>query len=82
MPTTPHRSYPYPATTTIGQVPADFEAALVPVDADVQALFDRFDAAEHVSVVHDGDGTWSVVDGVGAPLPVHEIGDGVYQIGA
>lgn len=79
---TPNRGYVYPATSSPATVPADLRAPLEQVDADVQTLMDRMDARENTVATHSGDGVWEITDGLGTPVPVNDLGDGTYQIGA
>lgn len=79
---TPNRGYVYPATSSPATVPADLRVPLAQVDADVQTLMDRMDARENTVVTHSGDGVWEITDGLGDPVPVNDLGDGTYKIGA
>lgn len=82
MPATSNRGYVYPSTTSPATVPADMQVFLARIDADVQELRDRVEAREQTIVTHAGGGVWAVTDGLGEPVPVNDLGDGLYQIGA
>ena len=79
---TPNRGYIYPATSSPATVPADLQAPLEQIDADMQDLADRVTAREHLTITHAGDGSWAVTDGLAEPVPVNALGDGTYSIGA
>lgn len=79
---TPNRGYVYPTTTSPATVPADLQAPLEQIDADMQDLADRVAAREHINISHLGDGAWAVTDGLAEPVPVTDLGDGLYSIGA
>ena len=80
--TTPNRGYRIPATTDPARVPSDLSVALLKIDADVQDLDDRVAARRHLTITHAGDGSWAVTDGFAEPIPVNDLGDGTYSIGA
>ena len=82
MPATPSRGYTYPLTSSPATVPADLRVPLEQIDADVQDLADRVSARELLTITHAGDGSWAVTDGLAEPVPVNDLGDGTYQIGA
>ena len=82
MPATTNRSYVYPSGTSPATVPSDMQVFLAQIDADVQELRDRVEAREQIVVTHSGNGVWAVTDGLGEPVPVNDLGDGLYQIGA
>lgn len=79
---TPNRGYVYPSTSSPATVPADLQVPLEQIDADMQVLADRVAARENLVVVHESDGLWVVTDGLGDPVPVNSLGDGLYSIGA
>lgn len=79
---TPNRGYVYPSTSSPATVPADLQVPLEQIDADMQGLADRVAARENLVVVHESDGLWVVTDGLGDPVPVNSLGDGLYSIGA
>ena len=82
MPATSNRGYVYPSTTSPATVPSDMQVFLARIDADVQELRDRAEAREQLIVTHSRDGVWAVADGLGEPVPVNDLGDGLYSIGA
>ena len=82
MPSTPSRGYTYPTTSSPATVPADLRVPLEQIDADMQGLEDRVSAREQVTITHAGDGEWAVTDGLAEPVPVNDLGDGTYSIGA
>ena len=82
MPSTPSRGYTYPTTSSPATVPADLRVPLEQIDADMQHLEDLVSARDQVTITHAGDGSWAVTDGFGEPLPVNDLGDGIYSIGA
>lgn len=79
---TPNRGYVYPATSSPATVPADLRAPLEQIDADMQRLEDLVSARDQITITHARDGSWAVTDGFAEPLPVNDLGDGLYSIGA
>ena len=79
---TPNRGYVYPAPSSPATVPADLQAPLEQIDADIQDLRDRMAQKENLVVVHHAEGVWVVTNGLGEPVPVNSLGDGLYSIGA
>ena len=79
---TPNRGYVYPTTSSPAKVPADLRMPLEQIDADMQDLEDRVSARENPVIVHHADGVWGVTTGLGEPVPINNLGDGTYSIGA
>ena len=82
MPTTSNRGYSTPVTTDLATIPAHLKLLADPIDADIQTLFDRQAAREDTVITHHGGGVWAVTTGLGTPIPVNDLGDGTYSIGA
>ncbi|MFW0169298.1 hypothetical protein [Rothia sp. P4278] len=77
---TPNFGWPVPVKPDPATIPQDMLNLALPIDAVVQQLSDRVEARESIIVAHDGQGAWSLHNGLGEPVPVHDAGDGDWQV--
>lgn len=77
---TPSVGIPFKQDGDPARIASDNEAAYRVIDAQLYELAGRLKARDEVYVAHDGDGAWSLHDGLGEALVVHAGADGDWEV--
>lgn len=77
---TPHAGIPYKGNDSPATIDDDNEAAYLVIDAKLAELESRLSARESIFVAHAGEGAWSISDGLGTPVTVHNPAEGDWQV--
>ncbi|WHS51382.1 hypothetical protein QM007_05330 [Rothia sp. SD9660Na] len=77
---TPNYGWPVPQSPDPAQIPKDMLNLAIPIDAIVKEFSDRLEARENVFITHEGEGAYTVANGLGEAVPVKSDGDGTWQV--